>query len=46
MKSTSRNLQEMYNDEAVTRVLRRLSVRRYRGNKYQEKETTRSYNER
>ena len=46
MKSTSRNLQEMYNDEAVTRVLRRLSVRKYRDNKYQEKETTRSYNER
>ena len=46
MKSTSRNLRERYNDEVVTRVLRRLSVRKYRDNKYQEKETTRSYNER
>ena len=46
VESTSRNLRERYNDEVVTRVLRRLSARRYRDNKYQEKETTRSYNER
>ena len=37
MKSTSRNLREKFSDEQVTRVLRRLSTRRYRGNKYQQK---------
>ena len=39
MKSTTRNLREKFSDEQVTRVLRRLSTRRYRGNKYQEKES-------
>ena len=39
MKSTSRNLREKFSDEQVTRVLRRLSTRRYRGNKYQQKGT-------
>jgi len=39
MKSTSRNLRERYSDKQVSRVLRRLSTRRYRGNKYQQKGT-------
>lgn len=37
MKSTTRNLRKKFSDEQVTRVLRRLSTRRYRGNKYQQK---------
>lgn len=37
MGSTSRRLRKKYGDDNVDRVLRRLSARRYRGNKYQEK---------
>jgi len=37
MKSTSRRLKEQYGNEKVDRVLSRLSARRYRGNKYQQK---------
>ena len=40
MVSTSSRLRIFYGDEKVSRILRRLSARRYRGNKYQEKETT------
>ena len=39
MVSTSRRLREKYSDEQVDRVLSRLSARRYRGNKYQQKGT-------
>ena len=39
MTSTSNKLREKYGDEQVTRILRRLRTRRYRGNKYQEKGT-------
>ena len=34
MKSTSRKLRKQYGDEHVTRILRRLTTRRYRANKY------------
>jgi len=37
MKSTSRRLKEQYGNKKVDRVLSRLSARRYRGNKYQQK---------
>ena len=37
MVSTSRRLRKKYGDDKVNRVLSRLSARRYRGNKYQEK---------
>ena len=37
MKSTSNRLREQYSDEQVTTILNRLRIRRYRGNKYQEK---------
>lgn len=39
MKSTSRNLRQRYGDRPVTHVLNRLRQRRFRGNKYQEKES-------
>jgi hypothetical protein len=39
MKSTSRRLKEQYGNQKVDTILRRLSTRRYRGNKYQEKGT-------
>ena len=39
MKSTSRRLREKYSDKQVDRVLSRLSTRRYRCNKYQQKGT-------
>ena len=39
MKSTSRNLRQRYGDTPVTHVLNRLRQRRFRGNKYQEKES-------
>ena len=39
MKLTSRNLREKYSDKQVDRVLSRLSARRYRSNKYQQKGT-------
>ena len=38
MTSTSNRLRKQFGDETVDRILRRLSVRRCRGNKYQEKE--------
>ena len=38
MVSTSRRLRIFYGDEKVNRILRRLSARRYRGNKYQQQE--------
>ena len=37
MSSTSSRLRKKYGDDKVNRVLSRLSARRYRGNKYQEK---------
>ena len=37
MVSTSSRLRKKYGDDKVDRVLSRLSARRYRGNKYQEK---------
>ena len=37
MTSTSNRLRKQFGDEAVDRTLLRLSQRRYRGNKYQEK---------
>ena len=37
MKSRSGRLKEQYGNEKVDRVLSRLSARRYRGNKYQQK---------
>ena len=37
MVSTSSRLRKKYGDDKVNRVLSRLSARRYRGNKYQEK---------
>ena len=37
MVSTSSRLKKKYGAEKVNRVLSRLSARRYRGNKYQEK---------
>ena len=39
MVSTSSRLRKKYGDDKVNRVLSRLSARRYRGNKYQEKGT-------
>ena len=36
MVSTSRRLRIFYGDEKVSRILRRLSARRARGNQYQE----------
>ena len=37
MVSTSNRLRTLYGDEAVDRILQKLSKRRYQGNKYQEK---------
>ena len=37
MTSESNRLRTLYGDEAVDRILQRLSKRRYQGNKYQEK---------
>ena len=37
MASASNRLRVLYGDEAVDRILQRLSKRRYQGNKYQEK---------
>ena len=37
MTSASNRLRTLYGDEAVDRILQRLSARRYRGNKYQKK---------
>jgi hypothetical protein len=37
MISTSRRLRKQFGDKQVDTILRRLSARRYRGNKYQEK---------
>jgi len=42
MKSTSDRLRKVYGDKPVDILLPRLSQRRYRGNKYQEKETTKA----
>ena len=39
MTSTSRRLRIFYGEEKVNHILRRLSQRRFRGNKYQEKES-------
>ena len=39
MGSTSSNLRKMYGDEPVNRILSRLNQQRFRGNKYQEKES-------
>ena len=39
MVSTSRRLKKKYGDEKVNRILRRLSRRRERGNKYQENQS-------
>ena len=39
MTSTSSRLRKMYGDEPVNRILSRLNQQRYRGNKYQEKES-------
>lgn len=39
MVSTSRRLRKQFGDKQVDTILRRLSARRYRGNKYQEKGT-------
>jgi hypothetical protein len=40
MKSTSGRLRKKYGDQPVTHVLNRLRQRRFRGNKYQEKESS------
>ena len=37
MTSASNRLRTLYGDEAVDRILQRLSKRRHQGNKYQEK---------
>jgi hypothetical protein len=37
MTSASNRLRTLYGDEAVDRILQRLSKRKYQGNKYQEK---------
>ena len=42
MKSTSDRLWKAYGGKPVDILLPRLSQRRYRGNKYQEKETTKA----
>jgi hypothetical protein len=39
MVSTSRRLRIFYGDEKVSRILRRLSARRVRGNQYQDQVT-------
>ena len=39
MKSTSGRLRKKYGNQPVTHVLNRLRQRRFRGNKYQEKES-------
>jgi len=40
--STSSRLRQTYRDDKVNLVFRTLSARRYRGNKYQEKETAKA----
>ena len=44
MMSTSNRLRKQFGDEAVDRTLQRLSQRRYRGNKYQEKGVNQAMN--
>ncbi len=40
MVSTSSRLRKKYGDDKVSRVLSRLTQRRYRGNRYQEQESS------
>ena len=44
MVSTSRRLRKQFGDKQVDTILRRLSQRRYRGNKYQEKGVNQAMN--
>ena len=44
MISTSNRLRKQFGDEAVDRTLQRLSQRRYRGNKYQERGVNQAMN--
>ena len=44
MTSESNRLKTLYGDEAVDRILQRLSKRVYQGNKYQEKEVNQAIN--
>lgn len=46
MASASNRLRVLYGDEAVDRILQRLSKRRYQGNKYQEKGINPAINQR
>jgi len=44
MTSASNRLRILYGDEAVDRILQRLSKRKYQGNKYQEKGVNQAIN--